>query len=97
MALRVPYNEDITVRRILERIKSLVSSGEKVYYVNVHCVGAEFRIGTCSLEAICADWRTWYDNRVQTKLTEEQYQKIKVVLDEQWVKDGKLFKDRGLY
>lgn len=99
MAFRNPYNRDKTVAVLLGIINSLIASGEKVYYVNVHCVGMEYHIGHYSLEAICADWRTWYnfETRERINLTEQQYQQVKKVLEEQWKKDGRLTKDRGLY
>lgn len=99
MAFKNPYNQDPLVAKILDVIKSLISSGERVYYVNVHCVGVEYRIGHYSLEAVCSDWRTWYNfkTNIRTKLTENQYQKIFKVLRAQWELDGKLTKERGLY
>lgn len=96
MAYKVPYNRDELVHRILGKVSSLISSGEKVYYVNVHAVGCEYRIGNCSLEAVCAQWRSWYEAGKRTDLTEDQYQQVKKVLVEQWVKDGELYKDRGI-
>lgn len=97
MAYKVPYNRDELVHRILGKVSSLISSGEKVYYVNVHAVGYEYRIGNCSLEAVCAQWRSWYEAGKRTDLTEDQYQQVRKVLAEQWVKDGELSKDRGVY
>lgn len=46
---------------------------------------------------MCAQWRSWYEAGKRTDLTEDQYQQVRKVLAEQWVKDGELYKDRGVY
>ena len=112
MAFKSPMDKDLLTNKILRKISSLVSAGEKVYYVNVHNVGEEYRIGLCSLEVIIGGWYTWYElttyedknqlsgkatKLIKTELTGAQFEQIRKVLKEQWIKDGELRKERGLY
>lgn len=99
MAIRKSFIPDDIVEPILKRIQELLDEHKKVRYVNVHCVGSEFRIGFCSLENILGKHYTWREGiHSTTTLVKSQYDRIHEVLDKAWKEQPvPIYEDRGLY
>lgn len=112
MSTRRSLDKDLKVSEILGKINSLISQGKKVRWRNIHCVGDEYIIGNCALEAVMSNWRAWYENTVyddstsptgkrvhreRISLTETQYKQIKDMLHKQWVEDGEIVEERSVY
>lgn len=96
MAVRKRYSKflsDGEVNQIIEDLKK--REGERVFKVNIHCVGLEYRMYNphVSLEEVVG-------NQYQINLkdiTKEQHSRIKEVMEDMWHKSGECWEDRGLY
>lgn len=100
MAIRRTYIPESKIANIIDTVNMLLSEGNRVRYVNVHCVGSEFRIKHCSLEDIMGRDFTWYnfDTKETIKLTKFQYDKIHTILNNSWkAQPAPIYEDRGLY
>lgn len=104
MALKKKYfgaNIDFALNMIREEI----DKGAKVFAVNVHSVGIEYRIYPLSIENIMGKHFTFsyfkeVDGKMklrEIKLTESEYKAIEAVVQEYWKAQGSRWQDRGLY
>lgn len=104
MALKKKYfgaNIDFALKMIKEEI----DKGAKVFAVNVHSVGIEYRIHPLSIENIMGKHFTFHyfkeiDGKMrlrEIKLTESEYKAIEAVVREYWTAQGSKWQDRGLY
>lgn len=93
------FLKDVETKRVneaLNKIEKLIKEGRKVRFVNVHCVGEEYRLGgiyDISLEEIVGNQ---YLLNSET-ISKDNYDKLHKILTEYWIKQGKIVEDRGLY
>lgn len=88
------YEEGAYVQRMFNKAKNYVNDGEIVYYVNIHCVGEEFRVKDINTEEIIGN--QWFICGKQIK-NKQNFDLLHQYLQEINKKMGEPSKDRGLY
>ena len=88
------YEEGVYVQRMFNKAKNYVNDGEIVYYVNIHCVGEEFRVKDINTEEIIGN--QWFICGKQIK-NKQNFDLLHQFFKKENKKMGEPSKDRGLY
>ena len=88
------YEEGLYTQRMLNKAKNYVKNGEIVYYMNIHCVGEEFRIKDVNTEEIIGNQFYICGVRIKNK---QNFDILHQFLKKQNELMGKPSKDRGIY
>lgn len=89
--------ENKLVQRTINKIKKYIGDKEKVFGVNVHNVGWEYRIKDISLEEITGGYFTLYISKKRYTLHKDNFEVLKEYLHRYWIETGENMKSRGLY
>lgn len=89
--------ENQMVDKVIEKIHHLTKEGNIVRYVNVHCVGYEYRLGTYKDGVWIENIMNEHYSLNGKKITKDNFKKLNDILSEYWEKQGKHTEDRGLY
>ena len=79
------------------KIDKYIDHRKIVYQVNVHNVGIEYRLEDINIEEIVGNHYTLRIKHKSYTLRKDNYEVLKEVLYNYWLKTGKHTKDRGLY
>lgn len=95
--LHLKENENKLVYNTIDKIEEYISNGERVFSVNIHNVGQEYRIKDISLEEIVGNQYTLWISRKSYTLHKENFDVLQTILEKYWIQTGRCTKDRGLY
>lgn len=89
--------ENKIIQDAIAKIQKYINDGEKVFGVNVHNVGWEYRVKDISLEEVVGEQFTLRILKNTYTLHKDNFENLRDLLYNYWIKTGKNMKDRGLY
>lgn len=95
--LHLKENENKLVYNTIEKIEEYINNNERVFSINIHNVGQEYRIKDISLEEVVGNnYTLWISGKSYT-LHKENFEVLQTILEKYWTQTGRCTKDRGLY
>lgn len=95
--LHLKENENKLVYNTIEKIEEYINNNERVFSINIHNVGQEYRIKDISLEEVVGNNYTLWISGKSYILHKENFEVLQTILEKYWAQTGRCTKDRGLY